>query len=163
SGPAVLRSATVVVGPNDLVHEAVSPEDAVEGHLDVVDLPVVEVDEQLARLGKTPKGRFDAGHQEALEVLERVVVGAAVYLLDVVATATEAASIAGTIRGGCLDPLPLLHLPGVEGRVHVDDGSERVGELRQSFKVVSENDLAHLEPRLKQYTSVQGSLERHPA
>src|SRR5262249_32002196 len=44
-GPAILRTAAVVVSPNDLVDEAVASKEAIQSDLDVVDLAKIEVHE----------------------------------------------------------------------------------------------------------------------
>src|SRR5205823_8364084 len=76
-GPARLRPRAVVVGPDDLVHEAIAPEQRVEGDLDVVHLATVEVHEERRVRGHAGKRGLDAWHQEPEVIVESVGVGGA--------------------------------------------------------------------------------------
>ena len=70
--PARLRAGAVVVGPDDLVEEALAPEDLVEQQLAVVRLAVVDVEVERALAREQPV-RFDEPRREEGEVVVEVV------------------------------------------------------------------------------------------
>ena len=67
-GPAAVRAGAVVVGPDDLVEEALAPEDGVEQDLAVVDLAVVDVEVERA-VGGEDAVRLDEARLEEGEVV----------------------------------------------------------------------------------------------
>ena len=73
--PAALGAAAEVVGPDDLVEEAVAAEDLVERDLDVVGLALVEVDVERPVVGEQLAHARQARDQERLVVGEGVGVG----------------------------------------------------------------------------------------
>ena len=75
--PPPLRARAVVVGPDDLVQEAVAPEDLVEEHLAVVRLAVVEVEVERAVVARAGAGLAQPRLEEAEVVVEGVGVGEA--------------------------------------------------------------------------------------
>ena len=74
-GPPALGAAAEVVGPDDLVEEALAPEDGVEQDLAVVGLAVVDVEEEGAVGGEDAAQFEQAGFEEGEEVVEEVVEG----------------------------------------------------------------------------------------
>ena len=121
-GPAPLRLGPVVVGPDDLVEEAVAPEELVEQQLDVVGLAVVEVDVEGSVSGEQPPRLAQARLEEAEVVVEGVVVGERAEQACGVAVPAEAGSVAlAFVRAGDGQSPPLLRAPCVEGRVDVDE------------------------------------------
>src|SRR6185295_9734560 len=102
--PAPARAAAVVVGPDDLVEEAVAAEQAVEG-----DVQRAMRSEHPARLG-------EAGREEAEVVVEGVAVLQGAARLGPVAAAAEAATVAVRVRNDAqalVTPRP----PRIEGRI----------------------------------------------
>ena len=75
-GPAAFGAAAVVVGPDDLVEEAGAPEDAVQQHLAVVRLAVVDVEVEGAVGGEDAVSLDEARGEEGEVVVEGVVEGA---------------------------------------------------------------------------------------
>ena len=121
-GPAVARTPPVVVGPHDLVEEALAPEDAVQQQLGVVHLAVVEVQvERAARLQQPPRLRQER-FEEGEVVVEGVVEGARAEAHRLVAPAAEARAVA-PVRCRARRAQPFAPLPParVEGRVEVDE------------------------------------------
>jgi len=96
--PAPARLGTVVVGPYDLVEEAVAAEEAVEVDLDVMALARVEMDVERPVIGEQPAGVAQARRQEADVVLEGVLVGQRADLLRAIAAPREPGAVAA--RGG---------------------------------------------------------------
>ena len=75
-GPPARGAPAVVVGPDDLVEEAVAPEDAVEQHLAVVHLAVVDVEVEGAVGGEDAVGLAQPRLEEGEVVVEGIVEGA---------------------------------------------------------------------------------------
>ena len=145
-GPAFGGSCAVVVGPDDLVLEAVATKDLVEHDLAVVDFAVVDVEEEGAG-GREDSVRFDqARAQEAEEVVEAVAVACASALLlqhfGAVAPAAEADAVACFVANG-LHLGAALAFAGVEGGIDVDQlyggGCQRL----QNDEVISLHDPVH--------------------
>src|SRR5664279_6285314 len=53
-GPAVLSPSAVVIGPDDLVEEALPTEDRIQKHLAVMHLAVVDMEVQRPVIGQDP-------------------------------------------------------------------------------------------------------------
>jgi len=122
-GPPFGGAGSVVVGPDDLVLEAVAAEDFVEHDFAVVDLAVVDVEEERAGGGEDAVGFDHAGAEEAEEVVEGVSVTGCSGMVDdvgAVAPAAEADAVAGLVADG-LDLLSALPFACVEGRIDVDE------------------------------------------
>ena len=136
-GPAVLGAGAVVVGPDDLVQEALAAEDRVEHDLGVVHLTVVQVQVEGAVVGEQPPGLDEARFQEGPVVAERVVVLVQRALDRVVGAALEPDPVA--VAAGVehhLGFLALLDPAGVEGRVHVNECEGAVRQRREVRRVV---------------------------
>ena len=73
--PFLVGAAAVIVGPDDLVEEAVAAEDAVEEHLAVVDFAVVDVEVERAAGGEQAVGLDQARLEEGEEIVEEIGVG----------------------------------------------------------------------------------------
>ena len=73
-GPTPLRPAAIVVGPDDLVDEARPAEDAVQHHLAVVRLAVIDMEEERARVGEHPMGLVQARLEEGQVVVEAIPI-----------------------------------------------------------------------------------------
>ncbi len=138
--PAALRAGPVVVGPDDLVLEAVASEDRVQGHLGVVDLAAVQVHEEAAGGLEHPPGLLQARDQEAQVVLEAILVGAPTQHGGPVSPALEADPVAIRILLGAQAGSG-LGSTGIEGRVQVDQVIAGVGEAGDHLEVVPQVDL----------------------
>src|SRR5208337_4210756 len=84
-----------------------------------------------------------------LEVVEVVVVRAALDLLDIVAAPPEPPTVALPVGCPYADSVALLDLPGVEWRVDVDEPRELLWEGREHVRVVAEDDLLHGAPTIR--------------
>ena len=138
--PAALGAGAVVVGPDDLVEEAVAAEDLVEQQLAVMGLAVVDVEVERALGAQQPVGLLEPGRQEREVVLEPVAVAGAVQQRRAVAPALEAGALARRVAERLQRPT-LLELAGVEGRVDVDQLEGLPGEATQQLEVLAEQDL----------------------
>ena len=140
--PAALRLAAVVVGPDQLVEEALAAEHLVEQQLDVVRLAVVEVQVQRAGGVQHAAQLAQPRLEEAEVVVERVAVGGRLEQRGGVAAAAEAGAVAvgGRDRG---QRAARLRAAGVERRVGVDQLHAAVLELAQQRQVVAEHDPLH--------------------
>ena len=119
--PAVARTPPVVVGPHDLVEEALPPEHPVQQQLRVVDLAVVEVQVQGAARLQQPSRLRQERFEEGEVVVEGVVEGARAEALRLVAPAAEARAVARAVRRvRRAQPLAPLPPARVEGRIQVD-------------------------------------------
>ena len=125
--PAALGARAVVVGPDDLVQEALAAEDLVEEHLAVVRLARVDVDVQRPVLREHPPRLAQPRLEKAEVVVEAVGVGAAARRPAPVAPAAEPGAVAVGI-GLDREREPALLLAGVERRIDVD---QREGAVRQ--------------------------------
>src|SRR3954452_13669685 len=92
--PAPPRPAPVVVGPDDLVEEALAAEEAVERDLDVVRFARVEVDVERAVGGERAPDLRQARHEEAEVVVVRVAELHRAERLAAVTPAGEAGALA---------------------------------------------------------------------
>ena len=138
-GPAPLRLGAVVVGPDDLVQEALAAEELVEQKLRVVRLAVVEVKVERAARGEQSAQLANPGLEEAQVVVERVRVRGLAEEPAGVAAALEADAVAGLV-GNDLERAPRDRPARVEGRVRVDELEALVREARQNVQVVAEED-----------------------
>ncbi len=140
--PLARRPGAVVVGPDDLVEEALAAEERVERDLRVVRLAEVEVQVERALGIQQPPCLAESRLEEAPVVGERVVVARQVALDRLVAAALEsdAGAVGRLCRGG---GAARLRAAGVERRVEVDQAEGCVGQLRDDVEVVA----AHHEVR----------------
>ena len=122
--PAVARLAAVVVGPDQLVEEALAAEQLVEQQLAVVRLAVVDVEVQRALGREQPAHLAQARLEEAEVVVERVAVGGLLQQPRRVAAAAEAGPVAVGV-GDRRERPPRLRPPGVERRVEVGHRDRR--------------------------------------
>ena len=138
--PAAPGARAVVVGPDDLVEEALAAEDLVEQQLAVVRLAVVDVEVQRALAREQPVGLLQA-RRRGTRGSPRSCRGSW--------TATAARAVAPTpkpVRSPSLSRTARkrparLHLAGVERRVDVHQLEGLVGERRQQLEVLAEQDL----------------------
>ena len=162
--PAPARLGAVVVGPDQLVQEAVAAEQVVQQQLHVVGLARVEVHVQRAGLVQQPPRLPQPRLEEAEVVVEAVVVGRA---------RRAAACGSGARRTPCgrrrrrppSAGAPVLAAAGVERRIDVDQLEAPVGELAPAGQVVAEQDLiavhaASLRPAAGGSQSPRPSLRR---
>ena len=98
-GPARARLGAVVVGPDELVEEALAAEQLVEQQLAVVRLAVVDVEVQRAVGREQPADLCEARREEAEVVVERVAVGGLLEQARRVAAAAEARPVAVRVGG----------------------------------------------------------------
>src|SRR5262252_2592454 len=141
--PASCRPAAVVVGPDDLVEEALAPEDAVEEDLAVVHLAIVDVEVERAVGGESAIGLAEARLQEGEIVVEAVGIGARAHLHRVVAVSLEADAIAEGAAHG-LDTGVGLGAAGIERRIDIDESGGAIRHVTaQHVEVVSEIDGVH--------------------
>ena len=138
-GPAPPRARPVVIGPDQLVEEAFPPEYLIQEQLAVVSLAVVDVKVERAFAGEQTLGMLQAWGEESEIVLEGVAIGALREQARGVATSREAGPVARLIGDGSRQ-LACLLATRVEGRVDVDQLERFVGEARQHFKTVAEDD-----------------------
>ena len=138
-GPAALRLGAVVVGPDDLVQEALAAEELVEQKLRVVRLAIVEVEVERAARGEQSAQLPNPGLEEAQIVLERVRVRGLAEEPAGVAAPLEADAVAGLV-GNDLERAPRDLPAGVEGRVRIDELEALVREARQDVQVVAEEN-----------------------
>ena len=134
-----LAPRAVVVGPDDLVHEAVLPEDFVEHHLAVVHLAVVDVEEEAALGSQQPQRLPEPRAHERQIVVEGIVEGATPQPFGAVSVALVAGSVAGLVPHRA-QPEPPLGASGVEGRVDVNEVKGEVGQGLEDVEVVAEHD-----------------------
>ena len=136
--PLVLRLGTVVVGPDDLVEEALPPEECVEQHLRVVRLPVIQVQIQRAVRREQPPGFGEPRFEKRPVVVERVVVAHQVTADALVLLTFESLHRAGRrthARGG----LAGLDAPSIEGRIEVDHRERGIRQGRYDGEIVALN------------------------
>ena len=122
--PAVARLAAVVVGPDQLVEEAVAAEQLVQQQLAVVRLAVVDVEVQRPLGGEQAADLAQARLEEGEVVVERVAVGGLLQEPGRVAAAAEAGAVAGGVGRGGERPAR-LRPARVERRVEVGQGRRR--------------------------------------
>ena len=139
--PAAPRPCAVVIGPDDLVQEALATEELVEQQLAVVRLARVGVEVEGAGLGKDAADLAEAWLEEPEVVVERVSVGRLAEERRPVAPSAEARAVALGV-GLDRDRAPRLGAAGVEGWVGVDELERAVGKQRQDLEVVAEDDRA---------------------
>jgi hypothetical protein len=137
--PAPLRLRTVVVGPDDLVQEALATEELVEQELDVVRLAIVEVEVERAARREQPAQLAKPRLEEAQVVHERVAERGLLQQPARVAAAVEADAIPGLVGDDGQRP-PRDRPAGVEGWVGVHELEALVLEPRQDAEVVPEQD-----------------------
>ena len=149
-GPAPGGTGAVVVGPDDLVLEAVAAiggcggEELVEENFDVVHFARVYMQKERTRGIQDAMGFGEPRAEEAEVVGESVgvVVGGGVEFFGAVAMATEAGAVAGVVTDGA-EAGTLLGGPGVEGRVDVDELDGGVGEGAERGEVFGFDDAVH--------------------
>ena len=139
-GPAALGAPAVVVGPDDLVEEAVAPEDLVEQQLAVVGLAVVDVEVQRALAREQPVRLEQARLEEREVVIEGVAVAGLGEQPRAVALPLKA-GVSSVVVAHRLQHLARLRLAGVERRVDVHELERGVGERRQQLHVLAQQDL----------------------
>jgi hypothetical protein len=129
------------VGPDDLVEERRAAEDAIEQHLAVVDLAVVDVKVQAAGLSEEAMGLAKSRLEEREVVFERVgearVFGEA---LGAVTASRESLAIAAALVAHRPHPQALLDLAGVEGWIDVDEIDRRIRKGAQHLEALAVND-----------------------
>ena len=141
--PAPLGSAAVVVGPDDLVEKTLPAEDAVQQHLAVVRLAVVDVEEERARAGEHPVGLLKARREEGQVVAEVIGIAGGAERGRSVAPTLEAGPVA--LRG----PAPscsatrFLLPASIEGRIDIDQVDAAVAQRAQELEIVVEDDAQH--------------------
>ena len=131
-GPAPARARAVVVGPDDLVEEALAPEDLVEQQLAVVRLAVVdvEVERALARRAAGAPARAAARGRRGSRRSRRgrrTRTSSRVGVAPALEAGARSPSSSRTTRRACAALAP----PGVEGRIDVDQLEGPVGEARK--------------------------------
>jgi hypothetical protein len=136
---AAPRPAAVVVGPDDLVEEALTTEELVQEHLRVVGLAVVEMEVERPRRRQHPPELAKARLEKAEIVVERVLVRRVAERGRGVAPPAEADAVAVVVRRG-RERQPPLPASGVEGGIGVDELEARVVEARKELEVVPEED-----------------------
>ena len=148
-GPAAARLGAVVVGPDQLVEEALAAEQLVEQQLAVVRLAVVDVEVQRALGREQPAHLAQARLEEAEVVVERVAVGGLL---------AAAAWRSGGRRSRCgrrRRPATVASVrrvcspPGVERRVEVGERRAAVRLGAQQRQVVAEQDPVHAGERIR--------------
>ena len=139
--PAPRGARAVVVGPDDLVEEALASEDLVEQQLAVVRLAVVDVEVERALARQQPVRVLEARREEREVVVEAVAVGGARRAARCGSAGPESRvrspSSSRTVRSVLRDLRPA----GVERRIDVDQLERPVGEAGQQLEVVAEQDL----------------------
>ena len=124
--------AAVVVGPDDLVEEALAAEELVEHDLDVVRLAVVEVDVERPVLGEQRGApRSSRGTQEAEVVVEGVVVGERPATTPCGSAGPPKPARSPSASAHRAQALAPLRPPGVERRIDVDQVERAVGQAGQ--------------------------------
>ena len=141
-GPTPLRPAAIVVGPDDLVDEARPAEDAVEQHLAVVRLAVVDVEEERARGGEHPVGLDQSRLEEGQVVVEAIPIAGLAERGGPIALALEAGPVSRRVLLRA-EGHPRLGAPGVEGRVDIDEVDAAGTERTQYRQIVLEDDPQH--------------------
>jgi hypothetical protein len=108
-GPPAAALGAVVVGPDQLVEEALPPEERVQQHLRIVGFAIVEMHVERAVVGEQSPRLAQARLEELPVVVEAVVVAAQITAQARIARAPEAgldlAAHAAAVRG--LDRLAL--------------------------------------------------------
>jgi len=147
-GPAATRLGTVVVGPDQLVEEALAAEQLVEQQLAVVRLAVVDVKVERALGGEQPAHLAQARLEEAEVVVEGVAVGGLLQQPRRVAAATKARAVAAGVRDG-LERAARLRPARVERRVEVGERDAALRLGAQQRQVVAEQDPVHVSERIR--------------
>ncbi len=137
--PPALGARAVVVGPHDLVQEALPAEDLVEEHLHVVGFARVDVDVQRPILREHPPRLAEPRLEKTEVVVEAVGVGAAARRPAPVPPPAEPGAVTVGI-GLDREREPALLLPGVERRIDVDQRERAVRQPWKQIEVVAEVD-----------------------
>jgi hypothetical protein len=146
--PPPARLGPVVVGPHDLVQEAVPAEDLVAEQLHVVRLAVVQVQVERAPRVEQPAGLMQPRLQEPEVVVEAVAVGRALEELAAVAAPAEPGAVAVGV-GDRRERAAGLEAAGVERRVEVGQRHRLVRLGAQEREVVTEQDAVHATERIR--------------
>ena len=141
-GPAGARLGAVVVGPDQLVEEALAAEQLVQQQLAVVRLAVVDVEVQRAVRREQAADLAQPRLEEAEVVVEGVAVRGLGEQARGVAAALEAGAVARAVRHGG-ERLAALLPARVEGRVQVGQRDGAGGLGAQQREVVAEQDPVH--------------------
>ena len=185
--PALAGLRAVVVRPDELVQEAVAPEQRVEQHLGVVRLAVVEVEVERAVVGEQAPRLEQARLEEGPVVVEPVVVGAQVAPQPLVVATVEPAGWRARRRPGLSDrtrsgadvsapslaaarsrlsgreravSTGALHAPGVERRIEVDQRERGVVEPADDLEVVALVDLDATRRPARRAVTARGAATR---
>ena len=135
-GPLRFCARAIIVGPDDLIKEALPSEDLIEQHLAVMHFAVIDVKVQAAvgleQAISLAQARFDKGNK----VIENVAVGLRTHLHCCIAVAGKAGTVAvlGTF-GAQLGAA--LRMPGVEGWVDIDEVHRGRRQRLQGSQVIS--------------------------
>ena len=138
-GPAPLGPRAVIVGPDDLVYEALAPEDFVQQHLAVMRFAVVDMEEEGARGCEQPVRLPEPGLDEGHVVVERIVPGGGAEADRPVALALEARPVALVV----LDrpkPCASLCFAGIERRVDIDEVEAAILQAGEHLQIVAQVD-----------------------
>ncbi len=136
-GPSPLGPGAVVVGPDDLVEEALAAEDLIEQELAVVRLAIVDVEVEAAVLAQQAVRLEQPWLEEGQVVVEAIAVAG---------LREERRFVAATLKARAL-PLPVLHrleraaglqLAGVERRVDVDQLKGPALQRGQQLEVLTQ-------------------------
>ena len=138
--PAALRLGAVVVGPDQLVEEALPPEQLIKQELYVMGLAVVEVQVERARGVQDPPQFLQPRREEPEVVVEVVLVGGLGEQLGGVAAPAEAGRGRRRRRADGGEVAARLRAAGVERRVGVDHLRDPVRQLAQVGEVVALED-----------------------
>ena len=141
-GPAALGSRTVIVGPDDLVHERVPAEYFVEHDLAVMDLPVIDVQKEASIGLEDPARLLHALPQEADVVVEAIVEPGRTHPDGSIALALETHPVAVPVGDGAEADAGLAPAR-VERRIDVDEGKGFPRRALQIVEIFLEDDLSH--------------------
>src|SRR5690606_57518 len=147
-----------VVRPDDLIEETVSAEDAVERHLDVVHLAIVEMQIERARRRQQPVRLAQTRLEKRDVVVERIVVRPRAGDDRAVALPLEADATA-LVAAGRAQRRAHLALPRIERGIDVDQLKRAVRQSRQYVGIVAEQHDVGVSPIAKRRRVER--LERH--
>lgn len=118
-GPFLFGARAVIVGPNDLVQEALTPEDLVKQHLAVVHFAVIDVKVEAAVGFEHPPGLNETRLDERDKIVEEVAVSLRTQLHRLIACPGKTCAVAGLAAFGA-NLGALLHMTGVERRIDIN-------------------------------------------
>lgn len=134
-GPAVLRSSTVIIRPDNFVQKRITPKDCVEQHFTIVDLTIIHVKVERP-VRRQYAMRFDQARLQKCQIVVKNIAespGSQNNAFVPLSLESDPISIIGAYR---FELDVLLLLAGVEGRINVDQIDRLGRKSAQNIKIV---------------------------